>query len=69
MSEHHKDASLAVARVIFEGMAPTERSEVEKEAREKGVDPLEIVRLSLDVLISETGQAAGKPQFTRRSGR
>lgn len=69
MSEHHKDASPAVARVILEGMAPVERAEVEKEAQAKGVDPVEIVRLSLDVLISETGQAAGKSQFVRRSGR
>ncbi|SFL66225.1 hypothetical protein [Methylorubrum salsuginis] len=68
MSHHHKDASPAVARVILEGMGPAERAEVEKEARAKGVDPVEIVRLSLDVLISETGQAAGKPQFVRRSG-
>lgn len=69
MSQHHKDASPAVARVILEGMAPAERAEVEKEAQAKGVDPVEIVRLSLDVLISETGQAARKPQLVRRSGR
>ncbi|UGB26478.1 hypothetical protein LPC10_02350 [Methylorubrum sp. B1-46] len=46
-----------------------ERAEVEREAIEKGVEPIEIVRRSLDVLISETGQAAGKSQFIRRSGR
>ncbi|CAO4165799.1 hypothetical protein [Methylorubrum aminovorans] len=69
MSEHHKDASPAVARAIFEGLGPTERAEVEREAIEKGVEPIEIVRRSLDVLISETGQAAGKSQFIRRSGR
>lgn len=69
MSEHHKDASPAVARAVLEGLGPAERAEVEKEANEKGVEPVEIVRRSLDVLISETGQAAGKPQFIRRSGR
>lgn len=68
MSEHHKDASSAVARIVFEGLSPPERDEVEKEAQAKGVDPIEIVRRSLDVLISETGQAAGKSMFVRRSG-
>jgi hypothetical protein len=68
MSEHHKDASPAVARAIFEGLDPTERAAVEKEASEKGVEPIEIVRRSLDVLISETGQADGKSVFVRRSG-
>lgn len=67
MGEHHKNASPAVARVVFEGLPPFERGEVEKEAQSKGVDPIEIVRRSLDVLISETEQSADKPVVVRRS--
>jgi len=68
MTEHHKDASLGVARAVFDSLDPEQRAAVEKEANEKGVEPIEIVRRSLDVLISETGQADGKSVFVRRSG-
>ncbi|WP_283206338.1 MULTISPECIES: hypothetical protein [Methylobacterium] len=40
-------------------MSAADRANVEDEAREKGVDPLEIVRRSLDILIQEIGQTRG----------
>ncbi len=57
MTEHHKHASEKVARAIFDGLGSIEKAAVLKEAREKGVDPLEIVRGSLDILIEDAGRA------------
>ncbi|MCP2081026.1 UNVERIFIED_ORG: hypothetical protein J2W74_002212 [Methylorubrum zatmanii] len=68
MAEHHKNASVGVARAVLEGLGTEERAAVEKEAREKGVDAIEIVRGSLDTLISDTEQSDGKSVFVRRSG-
>lgn len=59
MSDHHEHASPAVAQVILDGLAPADRAKVDREAREKGVEPLEIVRLSLDVLIAKTAPKVG----------
>ncbi|QDI82256.1 hypothetical protein E8E01_18385 [Methylorubrum populi] len=68
MAEHHKNASVGVARAVLEGLGSEERAAVEKEAREKGIDAIEIVRSSLDSLISDTEQSDGKSVFVRRSG-
>lgn len=68
MAEHHKNASVGVARAVLEGLGTDERAAVEKEARETGIDPIEIVRSSLDALISDTEQSDGKSVFVRRSG-
>ncbi|AMB43369.1 hypothetical protein [Methylobacterium sp. AMS5] len=68
MTEHHKDASPGIAKAVYENLDSEQRAAVEKEASERGVEPIEIVRRSLDVLISETGQADGKSVFVRRSG-
>jgi len=58
MSEHHKDASRAVAQVLLDGLAPAERAQVQAEAEAKGVDAVEIVRRSLDILIAEAPSSA-----------
>ena len=58
MSEHHKDASIGVAQVLLDGMAPQERAQVQAEAAAKGVEAVEIVRRSLDILISDSDAAA-----------
>ncbi|BDL42420.1 hypothetical protein [Methylorubrum sp. GM97] len=68
MAEHHKNASVGVARAVLEGLGAEERAAVEKEAGEKGIDAIEIVRSSLDSLISDTEQSDGKSVFVRRSG-
>ncbi|MET0259409.1 MAG: hypothetical protein ABW179_12605 [Methylobacterium sp.] len=69
MSEHHKHASAGVAQVIFDGMSAAEQAEVRAEADGKGVSAVEIVRLSLDVLISESAAASPKGKIVRTSGR
>ncbi|WP_430912998.1 hypothetical protein [Methylobacterium sp. sgz302541] len=60
MSDHHKHASAAVARTLFDGMPAAERAEVQAEADREGVGALEIVRRSLDILIAETGTSPTK---------
>ena len=61
MSEHHKDASVGVAHVLFDAMPPVERAQVEAEAEAKGVAAVEIVRRSLDILISESDSSSRMP--------
>jgi len=58
MGEHHKDASVAVAQAVFDGMPPAEQAQVRAEAEAKGVSAIEIVRLSLDILIAESRPAS-----------
>lgn len=54
MSEHHKDASARVAQVLLDGMTLDEQAEVQVEADRAGVSAVEIVRRSLDILISDS---------------
>lgn len=69
MSEHHKDASIGVAQALFGGMSAAEQAEVQAEADSKGVSAIEIVRRSLDILITESDPASPKGRIVRTSGR
>jgi len=69
MSDHHKDASIGVAQVLFDGMSAAERAEVQAEADSKGVSAVEIVRRSLDILIAESNPAAPKGRIVGKPAR
>jgi len=68
MSQHHKHASVAVAQTLFDGMPPAEQAQVLAEAEAKGVSPIEIVRLSLDILIAESRPASAPVRGTGPTG-
>lgn len=68
MTKHHKDASVGVAQVLLDGMAPAERAQVQAEAEAKGVGAVEIVRRSLDILIADARPAGPRGRITGPSG-
>ncbi len=67
MSEHHRDASVAVAQALFDGMSSAERAEVQAEADTRGVSAVEIVRRSLDILIAGSRPTAQEGRIVGRS--
>lgn len=65
MSEHHKDASVAVAQRLLDEMSPADLAQVQAEADSKGVSAVEIVRRSLVVLITETNPTTPQSRLIR----
>lgn len=54
MTEQRGRASLEIAQAVLDGLPPADRAAVEAEARDKDVEPVEIVRVSLDILIAQS---------------
>ncbi len=65
MTEHHKDASVAVAQRLLDEMSPADLAQVQAEADSKGVSAVEIVRRSLEVLITETNPTAPQSRLVK----